>query len=399
MIHGLRIPGAVYYGEDSFIQLKEEATKLGSKPLLISDQPMKDLGYVDKVVELLSSEDIDCVTYLGVDSETKDTHVSEALEILQKNDCDFIIGLGGGSCMDAAKATAVQATNDNALMDYVGNKKSIENAPLPVVAIPTTAGTGSEVTDAFVVTNTKEDIKMMIKQPVITPEVAIVDPILTSTSPAKLTVATGIDALCHSLEAYISKKSHPLTDVLALDSIRLITGSIKDAYQNGENMEARKDMARASMQAGIAFSNSSVCLVHGMSRPIGALFHVPHGISNAMLLAVVLEFTKNHCVEELAHIGRAILDDVDELSDQETADKTISFIKELCRDLDIPNLQSWGISAQEFEQSLEKMAEDALASGSPGNNPIVPTKEEIMELYRIAYSYDYEAVDGTAKKV
>lgn len=327
-----------------------------------------------------------------MDSETKDTHVEEALAIFKEQSCDLIVALGGGSCIDAAKAVALLATNETELIEYVGGKKEIENDLVPVIAIPTTAGTGSEVTDALVVTHTTKDIKMMIKQPKITPKVAIVDPILTQSAPKMLTVATGIDALCHALEAYISRKSHPLTDTLALSSIKLIVENIQRVYVDGKDLEARSQMALASMQAGIAFSNSSVCLVHGMSRPIGALFHVPHGISNAMLLSAVLDFSLESCTEKLAQIGRAILENVDTDSDDVVAEKTVLYIKQLCVELGIPNLKAWGINDEQFENSLEKMATDALASGSPGNNPRIPTKEEIIDLYRVAFTYDYKNV-------
>ncbi|MBM7608832.1 alcohol dehydrogenase [Lysinibacillus composti] len=386
----LRIPNVIHYGKDSLSKLGKEASKFGSKALLISDKPMNDLGYVNQIIESLQKENIQTVIYLGVDSETKDTHVEEALTIFNEQSCDLIVALGGGSCIDAAKAVALLATNETELIEYVGGKKEIENDLVPVIAIPTTAGTGSEVTDALVVTHTTKDIKMMIKQPKITPKVAIVDPILTQSAPKMLTVATGIDALCHALEAYISRKSHPLTDTLALSSIKLIVENIQRVYVDGKDLEARSQMALASMQAGIAFSNSSVCLVHGMSRPIGALFHVPHGISNAMLLSAVLDFSLESCTEKLAQIGRAILENVDTDSDEVVAEKTVLSIKHLCIELGIPNLQSWGINEEQFENSLEKMATDALASGSPGNNPRVPTKEEIIELYRVAFTYDYK---------
>ncbi|MFD6442033.1 iron-containing alcohol dehydrogenase [Peribacillus sp. NPDC060186] len=383
-----RIPNVVHYGKGSLSKLGKEANDLGTKALLISDKPMNKLGYVGRVIELLQNEGVHSITYLGVDSETKDTHVEEALNLYKEQCCDLIVALGGGSNIDAAKAVALLAKNEGDLIDYMGGEKEIENDLVPVIAIPTTAGTGSEVTDALVVTHTTKNIKMMIKQPKIMPKVAIVDPILTLTAPKMLAVATGIDALCHALEAYISRKSHPLTDTLALSSIKLIVENIQRVYTDGDDLEARTKMALASMQAGMAFSNSSVCLVHGMSRPIGALFHVPHGISNAMLLSTVLDFSQGSCVAKLSQIGRAILAKVDQYSDEVIAEQTVLFIKQLCLDLDIPNLQTWGIDAEAFENSLEKMATDALNSGSPGNHPRVPNKEEIINLYRVSFTYE-----------
>ncbi|MFE3975025.1 MULTISPECIES: iron-containing alcohol dehydrogenase [unclassified Peribacillus] len=389
----LRTPNIVYYGDQSLSKLGKVANDLGSKALLISDKPMKDLGYVARVIRYLQGGGVHSITYLGVDSETKDTHVEEALTLFKENECDLIVGLGGGSCIDAAKAVALLARNKSALIEYMGVENEIINDPVSVIAIPTTAGTGSEVTDALVVTDTILDLKMMIKQPKIMPQVAIVDPSLTLSSPKMLTVATGIDALCHALEAYISRKSHPLTNTLALSSIKLIIDNIQRVYEDGNDLEARTQMALASMQAGIAFSNSSVCLVHGMSRPIGALYKVPHGISNAMLLSAVLEFSEGSCVEKLAQVGRTIMEGMEQQSDVDVAKETVLFIKKLCVDLNIPNLKAWGINEEDFEQSLEKMATDALASGSPGNHPRVPSKEEIIDLYRVSFTYDYSTMN------
>lgn len=384
----LRLPNALYYGKGSIKYLPEEAIKFGKKALFLSDEAMKGLGYVDQVTQLLSQSGIESILYLGVDSETKDTHVAEALAILEKNQCEMIIALGGGSCIDAAKAVGIKAKNRTSFMDYVSGKK-IEKASVPVIAIPTTAGTGSEVTDAFVVTNTEENIKMMVKQAKITPRVAIVDPSFTMSVPASLTVATGIDALSHGIEAFISKRSHRFTDELALNSIKTIMANIRTVYHDGNHEKARERMAYASMQAGIAFSNSSVALVHGMSRPIGALFNVPHGISNAMLLAPVLEFSFKDCVKDLATIGRTVEPKLEQETDEVAAKYFIGSIQTLCQDLAIPNLKEWGIDETLFFQSLDKMASDALASGSPHHNPRTPTKSEIIDLYKMCYTYSY----------
>ncbi len=259
--------------------------------------------------------------------------------------------------------------------------------PIPHIAIPTTAGTGSEATDVTVITNTSTEVKMMIKQPAFMPEAAIVDPLLTRSSPKSVTAATGVDALSHALEAYISRKAHPMTDVLALSAMELIIKNIRQAYFHGDDLEAREAMSLGALQAGIAFSNSSVCLVHGMSRPIGALFHVPHGLSNAMLLPAVLEFSQENCQEQLTKIGEIV--GKDDTAETNPAIRTVETVKKLCLDLDIPNLKEWGIEEEKFKQVTDKMAEDALASGSPGNNPRVPTKEEVKELYQACYDYRF----------
>jgi alcohol dehydrogenase class IV len=386
----LLTPGRILYGRQSFYNIGKEAREQGKKAFIISDKVMEGLGYVAECVQRLQEENVKCVIYLGVETEPTDVYVREALEMFQKENCDFVISLGGGSCIDTAKAVAVLATNDGYIGDFRGGGKIASHKPVPHIAIPTTAGTGSEATDATVITNTENDVKMMIKQPAFMPNVAIVDPMLTLSSPKSVTAATGVDALSHAIEAYISRKAHPMTDMLALSAMKLIVSNLLSAYNHPENLDARESMSLGALQAGMAFSNASVCLVHGMSRPIGALFHVPHGFSNAMLLPAVLEFSKEACIYRLADLGRIFINhDGEQLSDEEAAQVAVQSVKKLCSDLNIPNLHDWGIKEEEFEQSLDKMAHDAIDSGSPGNNPRIPTKEELIHLYRVCYRYQF----------
>lgn len=385
-----RMPKSVLYGRNSLEKLGEQSKKLGKRAFIVTDTIMEKLGYVEKCMQQLNKKGIIVSTYNKVDAEPTNIHVLEALSLSKEEKCDFIIGIGGGSCIDAAKAVAVLYTNGGEVEDYVQKDIEIENNPLPLIAIPTTSGTGSEVTSVAVITNKKTDVKMMMKHPSFIPKVAIIDPVLTSSLPPQITAATGIDALCHAIEAYISKFSQPLTDVLALSAIESIMKYLRIAYEDGHNMEAREAMMIASLQAGIAFSNASVTLVHGMSRPVGALFHVPHGISNAILLPTVLEFTKTSAVKRLAKIGRNLNKDLYSNSDEEVADYTIGEIKKLCYDLRIPNLKEYGIDEIEFENAISKMASDAIESGSPANNPRVPSYDEIKELYRECFNYKYK---------
>lgn len=386
-----RMPQTINYGRNAFEKLGKEAATKGNKALIITDKVMDSLGYVSEARDYLTQAGVSAIVYYGVESEPTDVYVSEALELFKREKCDTIISLGGGSCIDTAKAVAVIATNGGYIGDYMGDKKVAKVAPIPHIAIPTTAGTGSEATDVTVITNTSNDVKMMIKQPAYLPDVAIVDPLLTVSSPRNITAATGVDALTHAIEAYISKRSHPMADLIALSSVKLIVDNIKTAYEDGENIDAREAMALGALQGGIAFSNASVCLVHGMSRPIGALFHVPHGYSNAMLLPAVLEFSKEHAINRLADIGRIFSNEAENLSDNDAADFAVSSVKKLCLDLNIPNLCGWGINKQQFESVVSKMASDALVSGSPTNNPIVPSQEQIEDLYRVCYDYKFSA--------
>ncbi|WP_085506044.1 iron-containing alcohol dehydrogenase [Thalassobacillus devorans] len=385
----LRMPGTINYGRHAFETVGKEALQRGSKALIISDKVMENLGYVSECRDYLTKARVDSVVYAGIESEPIDDYVEEGLEIFKKENCDVVISLGGGSCMDTAKAISIIATNGGYIGDYMGGNKLAEEKPIPHIAIPTTAGTGAEATDVTVITNTINDVKMMIKQPAFMPDAAIIEPLLTISSPQHVTAATGIDALSHAVEAYISRRSHPMTDTMALSAMKLITENIRTAFHDGQNIDAREAMALGALQAGIAFTNSSVCLVHGMSRPIGALFHVPHGYSNAMLLPAVLEYSKDYARERLADLGRIFSPEAEAYSDERAADIAVASVKELCSELKIPNLCGWGIDKEQFESVINKMAADALISGSPANNPRVPEQAEIEELYKVCFAYDF----------
>ncbi|QSO51321.1 iron-containing alcohol dehydrogenase [Alicyclobacillus curvatus] len=380
-----RVPSVVYTGIGSVEKLAAVVPSLCSKVLIVTDKIMTDLGHVARIEEQLTKAGLAYAVYAGVNAEPTDVHVDEALRVFYNTDCDAVIGFGGGSCIDAAKAVSVMAVHAGYIGDYMGGNKLFDKTPVPLIAIPTTAGTGSEVTSVTVITNTKADIKMMIRQQALIPLAAIVDPMLTVSSPPKVTAATGIDALCHAIEAYISKRRQPLTDTLAMSAIQKIVNNISRAYAGGEDLEAREAMSIAAMEAGMAFTNASVCLVHGMSRPIGAMFHVPHGVSNAMLLPTVLAYSKDACTDRLANIGRALNLGAAGDSDEAVATRTVHHVTELCAKLDIPNMKQWGIDENEFTYALDKMASDAIASGSPANNPKVPSHDEIVALYKTAY--------------
>ena len=377
------------YGVGSLDEVGNLAKNFGSKVLVVSDPVMEMLGVVDKCLTQLHDKGLETHVYLGVVSEPLDTYVDEGLALLQQGDCDVIVSIGGGSCIDTAKAISIVATNGGYIGEYMKMQKIADVTPVPHIAIPTTAGTGSEATDATVITDTTNDVKMMIKQPAFMPIAAIVDPLLSMTSPKSITAATGIDALSHAIEGYLSRLAHPYSDLLALSAMELIVNNILVAYEEGNNLDAREAMALGSMQAGAAFSNASVALVHGMSRPIGALFHVPHGISNAMLLPAVLEYSKEACVPRLAKLGEFFVGNKGTQSEDELADIAIESVKDLCRKMSITNLRDYGIEEEAFYNALDKMATDAIASGSPANNPKVPSFEELKELYKVVYDYQF----------
>jgi alcohol dehydrogenase class IV len=381
------MPQTTVYGKGSLAALSELAPRLGSRALLISDRVMEKLGNVRQAVDLLQGSGISVATYLDVNAEPNDVHVAEALQVLREHESEFIVAIGGGSCIDAAKAVSVVGPNRIHIGDLIRPDQPIERPPLPVIAIPTTAGTGSEMTNVTVIINTATDVKMMIKRPELTPAIAIADPLLTLSVPPNVTAATGVDTLCHAIEAYLSRRAHPMTDHIALCAIKLATENLPIVFEDGGNVAAREAMMLAAMQGGIAFSNASVTLIHGMSRPIGALFHVPHGVSNAMLLPVVLTHSLQYASKRLAEIARFLHPGLASQPDEALADKFVGDMIQLCRQLKIPNPRNWGIDPDQFAQSTDKMATDALASGSPANHPYVPTHEEIRQLYMQAYDY------------
>jgi len=380
------IPPVLITGSGSSEKVGEESKKLGvKKALIVTDQVMVKLGVLEGVKKALEQAKTQFTIYDAVATEPTVDYVKEGLKSFKDNGCDFLIAVGGGSPIDTAKAIAIMLTNPGSVEDYKGlGKVTKEGAPL--IAIPTTAGTGSEVTQFTIITDTKTSVKMLIGSPLVMPKVAIVDPLLTLSSPRSLTAAVGIDSLTHAIEAYVSVKAQPMSDIFCLSAIELISGNLRQAWANGNNIEAREKTMLGALQAGIAFSNASVALVHGMSRPIGAYFHVPHGASNAALLGVVTEFSIIGNPTRYADIAKAMGENVAGLTDLEAAQLAARAVKTLIKDIQIPFLRGLGVEKGKLEQLAPKMAEDAIASGSPGNNPRQATKEEIVELYKIAGS-------------
>ena len=272
------------------------------------------------------------------------------------------------------------STITGSISDYMG--KEIINQLPPLVAIPTTAGTGSEATQFTIITDTQKDIKMLLKGDVLMPKLAIVDPQFTITASPKITAETGIDALTHAVEAYTSRKSQPLSDTFALSAVKRILKYLPIAFKDGENVKAKEEMSIASLESGIAFNNSSVTLVHGMSRPIGALFHIPHGLSNAMLLKECIKFALDGAYDRFSELGRVIGVAKKEDTDKIASEKFLKAIENICNELKIPSLEEYGVKKEEFLQSIDKMAHDAMESGSPQNTIKNITEEDLKQIYR-----------------
>ncbi|MGO3740137.1 MAG: iron-containing alcohol dehydrogenase [Marinomonas foliarum] len=350
------------------------------KPLIVTDQVMVSLGYVDLLVKILEADGLESGLFTGTEPEPTERSLWPAMEQLQNGHFDSVVALGGGSAIDSAKAIAVLAHHGGCMSDYKV-PRDVEEAGLPVIAIPTTAGTGSEVTRFTIITNEDTDEKMLCMGLAFMPYAAIVDYELTLSAPPRITADTGIDALTHGIEAYVSQKANPFSDQQALAAIALLGPNLRRAYHSPEDHEAREAMMLGSTLAGIAFSNASVALVHGMSRPIGAHFHVPHGLSNAMLLPAITRFSIPGAPKRYAQCARTMGVASTEDSDDTANEKLLAELRALNQELQVPSMANFGINKAHFMELRELMAEQALASGSPGNNPRVPSHSEIAELY------------------
>ena len=374
------MPGQIVTGEDALLNSGDLIKELGKKALIITDSMMVKLGNCSKLENLLSKNDIPYVVYEGINNEPTEEMVLEGLSLYQNENCDFLISLGGGSPIDAMKAIGALATNGGRTSYYMG--KEITKKTPPTIAIPTTAGTGSEATQFTIITDTQKDIKMLLKGSVLMPNLAIIDPQFTVTVPDFITSATGLDALTHAIEAYTSKKAQSLSDTFAISAIKRIFKYLLIAYKDGKNLEAREEMSIAALEAGIAFNNASVTIIHGLSRPIGALFHVPHGLSNAILLEEGFKFALDGAYDRFATLGREIGVATKEDSDKIASEKFLDAVIKLVQDLEIPNLEKQGIDKSHFLSQVDKMAEDAMASGSPSNTIKEVNAQNLKDIYK-----------------
>ena len=353
---------------------------MGKKPLIVTGRIVAELDSFKTLVSKLCENGLECVVFKDITGEPTDIMIEQGLKAYRENGCDFLIGMGGGSPLDAIKAIAALHVCGGKLGDYIG--KEISGKFPPMAAIPTTAGTGSEATKFTVITDAKTDIKMLLKGTALLPDLAIVDYTNTLTSPKSITASTGLDALTHAVEAYTSKQAQPLTDALALSAVKRIFSYLPIAYNNGENQGARYEMSIAALEAGICINNSSVTIVHGMSRPIGALFHVPHGLSNAMLLCKCMDFAKDGATDKFAQLSHAVGAASKSDSNSAAADKFIDALSDICQKCEVPTITGYGIDADKFSAAIPKMTADALASGSPSNTQKDVCADDIERIYR-----------------
>ncbi|CDL87454.1 iron-containing alcohol dehydrogenase [Xenorhabdus cabanillasii] len=376
------LPRIMEIGGGTIINLPKILQSIRSKkPLIVTDKMMVQLGYLDKLQSILQEAGIESNVYADTIPEPTSASIQAGIEKVKSGLFDAVIALGGGSPIDSAKAIAVIGKFGGTINEYRFPRQFNEQG-LPVIAIPTTAGTGSECTRFTIITDEKTDEKLLCIGTGFMPVAAIIDYELTISVPARTTADTGIDAMTHAIEAYVSRKANPYSDSQAIAAMKLIGPNLRKVYHNGNNKAAREAMILGSTLAGIAFSNSSVALVHGMSRPIGAFFHVPHGLSNAMLLPAVTRFSLDAAKERYAECARALTFAKLTDSDDVAGEKLLTTLADLNKEFSVPTPEQFGINKTRFFEVVEIMAKQAEASGSPGNNPRIPTIAEMVAIYK-----------------
>jgi alcohol dehydrogenase class IV len=376
------IPTKVVRGIGAVEQLGEEAKALGAKrALVITDKNLAEAGLVEKVEEPLKSAGIEVdVLDEGMPDPTV-KFVEKGTEIIRNGNFGVIIGLGGGSNIDAAKAMSVMASNPGSICDYEGSDK-FSNPPMPIIAVPTTAGTGSEVTYASVVTDTDRDYKFVVWSSLIPPRVAILDPQMPATAPVMIRISAGMDALTHAVESYVSKNANPYSESLALSAIKLVSDNLRQSIADASNAEAMANMQLAANMAGMAFTNTRLGIVHAIALPPSALFHIPHGIANAILLPFGMEFNLIGNPGKFVDIACAMGENVSGLTVMEAAMLAPEAVRNLAIDIDAPRtLESVGAK----RESIPKMAEDGMKSGHLAVNPRQVIIEDVVEIFEAAF--------------
>lgn len=379
MAYEFSLPGRTIMGAGALEQSENIIKSFGKKALIVSGKNVTKMGTVKIITDCLEKWEIDYLIFNEITGEPTEVMIEAGVKAYKEGECDFCIAVGGGSPLDSGKAIVAMTKLEGEISDYMG--QTMEGKFPPLVLIPTTAGTGSEATKFTVITDSKKDIKMLLKGEALLPDLAIIDAKFSLTAPKGVTAATGMDALTHAVEAYTSRKANPLTDTFALSSIKKIFRYLPLVYKNGEDKKAREEMAIAAYEAGVCINNSSVTIVHGMSRPIGALFHVPHGISNAMLIKECLSYVLDGSYERFGEIGRAIGAADESKSDKEASEAFLDKLSELCKVCEIPTLKEYGIDKDEFNKFVDKMAQDAMNSGSPSNTIKEVSKDDLLKIY------------------
>ena len=378
---GFFIPTVSLMGVGCSKEAGDQAKALGAKKLLVvTDAMLNKLGVADQIKTIVEAAGLSAVVFDGAEPNPTDTNVHDGVKVYQDNKCDGIISLGGGSSHDCAKGVGLVIGNGGHIRDFEGVNKSTKPMP-PFLAINTTAGTASEMTRFCIITNTDTHVKMAIVDWRCTPNIAINDPVLMVGKPAGLTAATGMDALTHAVEAYVSTIATPITDACAIKAIELIADYLRPAVANGENLEARDKMAYAEYLAGMAFNNASLGYVHAMAHQLGGFYNLPHGVCNAILLPAVCEFNMISNPKRFADIAVAMGENVEGLSDVDAAAKGIAAIRKLSSDIGIPaGLKELNVK----ETDLRIMGENAQKDACMLTNPRKATLDNVISIYQAA---------------
>ncbi|EJT6171553.1 L-threonine dehydrogenase [Clostridium perfringens] len=375
------MPAISLMGADCLKDAGEQVAELGfKKALIVTDKVLGQIGIVKKVTDVLDNKNIEYAIYDETKPNPTVKNVNDGLALLKEKECDFVISLGGGSAHDCAKGIALLATNGGEIKDYEGVDKS-KKPQLPMVGINTTAGTGSEMTLFAIITDEERHIKMALVDKHLTPIIAVNDPMLMLAMPKSLTAATGMDALTHAIEAYVSTSATPITDACAEKAIELISNYLVNAVENGEDVEARDMMAYAEYLAGMAFNNASLGYVHAMAHQLGGFYNLPHGVCNAILLPHVQEYNKATSASRLAKIAKIMGGNIEGLTDEQGADLCIDMIKSLSQTVGIPEgLGVLGVKESDFET----LATNALNDACSLTNPRKGNLEEVMAIFKKA---------------
>ncbi|GAA1457207.1 iron-containing alcohol dehydrogenase [Nocardiopsis exhalans] len=381
----IALPHVIRVGAGASAELAGTLDSLGlSRPLVVTDPFIAGQPFFQELLTRLEKAGFSPGVFAETVPDPTTTVVEAGLRALREGGFDSLVAVGGGSPIDTAKAVALLGAHGGRMRDY--KAPVVTDSPaLPVVAVPTTAGSGSECTRYSIITDVETGEKMLCAGLALLPRAALVDFELTLGMPRRLTADTGLDALTHAVEAYVSTKANPVADGLAREAMRTIFTHLRAVYADPGDRAAREALMVGATQAGMAFSNSSVALVHGMSRPVGAHFKVAHGLSNAMLLPTVTEFSVPSAPERYAECARAMGLAASGSTDGEATGALVWELRLLNQELEVPTPREYGIGAERWWELAPLMAEQALASGSPANNPRVPTAEEIVELYHAVF--------------
>ena len=375
------MPAISLMGADCLKDAGDQLGELGfKKALIVTDKVLGQIGIVKKVTDVLDNKNIEYAIYDETKPNPTVKNVNDGLALLKEKECDFVISLGGGSAHDCAKGIALLATNGGEIKDYEGVDKS-KKPQLPMVGINTTAGTGSEMTLFAIITDEERHIKMALVDKHLTPIIAVNDPMLMLAMPKSLTAATGMDALTHAIEAYVSTSATPITDACAEKAIELISNYLVNAVENGQDVEARDMMAYAEYLAGMAFNNASLGYVHAMAHQLGGFYNLPHGVCNAILLPHVQEYNKSTSASRLAKIAKIMGGNIEGLTDEQGADLCIDMIKSLSQTIGIPEgLGVLGVKESDFET----LATNALNDACSLTNPRKGNLEEVIAIFKKA---------------